>query len=76
MPAVILPPVIAPLPTFKYPLMFAPVPVTVNMAALPLTPITTLPSVAGIETFEVPLDILLELMLTQVNTPAPSVVRT
>ncbi len=65
-----------PVPVFKYPLIFAPVAVTVSTPAVPPTPTVTFPPDVAIFTLLVPLLILLELIDTQLNVPEPSVLST
>ena len=71
------------LPTVKLPVAFnvpatlTPVPVTINILALPATEVVTFPPEVAIDTLLFPLDILLELAAAaQVRVPAPSVCST
>ena len=57
----------------KFPLTFAPVPVTTNMLALPFTEVLTLPLVSGIDTLLVPFAIVVVSAVVQVRLPEPSV---
>ena len=62
-----------PVPVFKYPLIFAPVAVTVSTPAVPPTPTVTFPPDVAIFTLLVPLLIPLEFIVDQVKPPEPSV---